>query len=261
MYQSRRYSTANKSRGWVGTAAIFLIIIILIVVGFFFVQKRDGQGDNDTSPTEQEASFDKTQFSLTDPTSPWVIVNKQNQLDPKDYAPSDLTSPMNIIIAATEIDAMLNRQTAEALLALNAAATKASVDLEVASAYRSYDDQDRIYKSMVNGYGQTEADRQSARPGHSEHQTGWAVDLDDANSDDCRLETCFADTAAAKWLAAHAHEHGFIVRYPEGKESITGYTYEPWHLRYVGKELAEEMHRTGTKTLEEFFDLPAAPSY
>lgn len=260
MYQNRRSAPA-RSRGWIETTVVIVIVLALLVGGFLLIQNKTKKDDAGTPPAGQAAAFDKTTHSLTDPTSPWVIVNKQRQLSPSDYVPSDLTSPMNITIITTEIEAMLNRETAEALMALAAAAREAGIDLEVASAYRSYDDQARIYQSMVKGYGQTEADRQSARPGHSEHQTGWAVDLDDANSDECRLEACFADTAAAKWLAANAHTYGFVIRYPAGKESVTGYNYEPWHIRYVGVELAGEMRRTGVQTLEEFFGLAAAPSY
>lgn len=258
-YQSRQYKKPAGSRGWIEVAVVLALLLVVVVGGFFFIQNKTKKAK--TPQTEQAAQFDKTKFSLTDPASLWVVVNKQRQLTPKDYTPPDLTEPMNIAIIAAEIDAMLNTQTAEALRVLNAAAQKDKIDLEVASAYRSYDEQVRIYQSMVDGYGQTEADRQSARPGHSEHQTGWAVDLDDANSDACRLEACFAETAAAKWLAANAWRHGFIIRYPEGKEQITGYQYEPWHLRFVGKELAAEMRRVSITTLEEFFGLPATPDY
>jgi D-alanyl-D-alanine carboxypeptidase len=103
------------------------------------------------------------------------------------------------------------------------------------------------------------ADRSSARAGYSEHQTGWAVDLYD--SDVCRLKRCFGRSAAGTWVAAHAWEYGFIIRYPDGAVDITGYIWEPWHLRYVGIELSTEMHETGVQTLEEFFGLGPAPSY
>jgi D-alanyl-D-alanine carboxypeptidase len=77
----------------------------------------------------------------------------------------------------------------------------------------------------------------------------------------CPLKACFADTDQGKWLAANAYKWGFILRYPNGMTNITGYEFEPWHYRYVGIELATEMHTTGIKTLEQFFGLPAAPDY
>lgn len=260
MYRNSNYKAADtKSKGWIAVAAILVILTAIIIGGFFVMQNRNkGNSDESAPPAGQADEFDKNQFSLDDPTSPWLVVNKQRPLNPKDYVPTDLHTPnMNVESASMQI----NSQTATALEALDAAAKLAGINLIVVSAYRSYDEQTRTYQSMVSGYGQTEADRQSARPGHSEHQTGWTADLGSANDTSCRLETCFADTPEGKWLAANAYKYGFIIRYPEGKEHITGYAYEPWHLRYVGVELAEEMHRTGITTLEEFFGLPAAPSY
>ncbi len=135
-----------------------------------------------------------------------------------------------------------------------------TTQFSLVSAYRSHDTQKVIYDSEVKGFGQVQADRESARPGHSEHQTGWAADLAGPDKK-CEIKLCFADTDEGKWLATNAHKYGFIIRYPGGKESITGYQYEPWHLRYVGTALAEEMHGTGIQTLEEFFDLSPASSY
>ncbi|MGH7239808.1 MAG: M15 family metallopeptidase, partial [Candidatus Saccharimonadales bacterium] len=77
----------------------------------------------------------------------------------------------------------------------------------------------------------------------------------------CNVAQCFANTTEGKWLAANAYLYGFVIRYPKGFENITGYEYEPWHVRYIGKSLSEEMHKTGVKTLEQFFGLPAAPNY
>jgi len=258
MYQNKQYRQAKKSRGWIAAVAVFVIFIAVVIGGFFVVQHRNKRTDTTKTPTEQEASFDKSQFSLTDPASPWLVVNKKRPLNPKQYEPSSLRLPnMSVESSAMEV----NDETATALEDLNTAAKNEGIDLVVASAYRSYDNQVATYNSVVDGYGQAEADRISARPGYSEHQTGWAVDLGAANDSACRIESCFADTPEGKWLAANAHKYGFIIRYPEGKESVTGYTYEPWHLRYVGKALSEEMHKQNVQTLEEFFNLPAAPNY
>ena len=140
-----------------------------------------------------------------------------------------------------------------------AAASADGVYLRMISGYRSYDTQVSVYGGFVANYGQAFADTTSARPGHSEHQTGLSVDFDGA--DGCILDTCFGETAAGLWLAEHAAEYGFTERYPAGLEHITGYMYEPWHYRYVGAELALELQAQGILTLEEFFGLPAAPDY
>jgi D-Ala-D-Ala carboxypeptidase. Metallo peptidase. MEROPS family M15B len=125
----------------------------------------------------------------------------------------------------------------------------------VVSPYRSYSTQVRVYNGWVSRLGQAQADRQSARPGYSEHQTGLAVDVDTA------VNQSFGATPPGMWIAANSWQYGFIVRYPDGLEPVTGYEYEPWHLRFVGVELATEMHSTGIQTLEQFFGLPSAPDY
>ncbi len=125
----------------------------------------------------------------------------------------------------------------------------ASVGLTIydASDYRSYSYQTTVYNSMINTYGQEYADTVSARPGHSEHQTGLTIDCN-------TIENGFADTAEGKWLAEHCAEYGFIIRYPDGKEEITGYAYESWHIRYVGIEHATAITEQGL-CLEEYLDI------
>ena len=141
-----------------------------------------------------------------------------------------------------------------------AAREEAGLELQSQSSYRSYDSQVRIYQGWVNSLGQSAADLTSARPGHSEHQTGLSIDISSVPSV-CPLDQCFGDTPHGQWLAANAHRFGFHLRYPAGLTDITGYEYEPWHYRYVGVELATELHETGIRTLEEFFGLPPAPTY
>lgn len=141
------------------------------------------------------------------------------------------------------------------------AAQADGVNLTVVSAYRSYADQESTYAYWVSQYGDAAlADTVSARAGFSEHQTGLAVDI---GQDDgaCTLATCFSNTAAGRWAEANAASFGFIVRYPQGKDATTGFSWEPWHLRYVGTEIAGAMRSAGTATLEEYFGLPAAPGY
>ena len=207
-------------------------------------------------------SFNKQQFSLSDPTSFWVIVNKRRPLQPTNYVPADLVvSDTALRSNITSDERKVRQATAAALKTMFTAAAGQGINLNLQSGYRSYSLQTSVYNNWVSQKGQAVADTESARPGHSEHQTGLAADVGGTTKPACNVEPCFADTTEGKWVAAHAHEYGFTVRYPSGKDATTGYTYEPWHLRYVGSELAAELHTTGIKTLEEFFELGAAPSY
>lgn len=128
-----------------------------------------------------------------------------------------------------------------------AAAKKDGIKLWMTSGYRSYYDQQYIYNGYVKRDGQEMADTYSARAGHSEHQTGLAYDLNDLPLD-------FGDTPEGQWVAENCHKYGFILRYPKGKEDITGYMYEPWHIRYLGVEKATEVYESGL-CLEEFLNI------
>jgi len=206
------------------------------------------------SPTP---TFDPARFSIDDPASLWVVVNKLRPLSLASYSPGDL---VRANITATQ-DMLMRAETAAAAEAMFAAAqSEAGLALRLESAFRSFESQTRIYNGWVNSLGQAGADLTSARPGHSEHQTGFAIDIG-AVPASCSLDQCFADTPQGQWLAANAYRFGFTLRYPNGMTPTTGYEFEPWHYRYVGLELAAELHTTGIPTLEEFFGLPAAPDY
>lgn len=190
-------------------------------------------------------------------TLAWVV-NKSRPLNPKTYVPPNLVLPqVKQRVPGTE-SMKLRADTATAAEQLFAAAGSAGYSPMLSSGYRSYATQNSVYNSYVAQDGQAAADTYSARPGHSEHQTGLAFDI--CNASACSLEEAFSGTPLGKWVAAHAHEYGFIIRYPSGKQHITGYTYEPWHLRHVGTSLAAQIYQSG-KTLEEHFGLPAAPTY
>lgn len=127
-------------------------------------------------------------------------------------------------------------------------ALKEGINLNIISGFRSYNDQNIIYNNYVKKDGKKLADTYSARPGHSEHQTGFAMDI---NS----LKTDFQYTKEGIWLNNNAYKYGFILRYPKGKENITGYMFEPWHYRYVG-ELSKTLYNNGSWiTLEEYFGI------
>lgn len=147
-----------------------------------------------------------------------------------------------------------NKEAREAFERMAAEATLSGYDLVAFSTYRSFDYQNQLYERYVNNDGQEEADRYSARPGYSEHQTGLAFDIGEKLFEEHFARESFGETEAGKWVAANAHKYGFVMRYPNGKEKITGYMYEPWHFRYIGEDLAPKVYEAGT-TLEEYFDL------
>jgi len=203
--------------------------------------------------------FDKTQFSIDDPASIWVVSDKLRPLNPVDYAPADLTA-MQIPTTWGAVP-YLRKPAADALTAMTQQYTaETGLSIQIQSDYRSYQSQVKVYNGWVASKGQAAADLTSARPGFSEHQTGLAVDLVGVPAK-CGLNACFGDTPQGIWLATNAYKWGFILRYPKDLTPVTGFEYEPWHFRYVGVELATEMHDTGVQTLEQFFGLPAAPDY
>jgi zinc D-Ala-D-Ala carboxypeptidase len=206
---------------------------------------------------EPEApGFDLEMYSIDEADSVWVVVNKLRPLNPIDYAPADLVAP-NVPSA---FDPLMRKEASDALEKMYAEAVEAGVPFRIQSSYRSYTTQLRVKANSVSRLGQEVSDQRSARAGHSEHQTGLAVDLT-TPSGRCTLEACFADTPEGVWVAENAWRFGFIVRYVEGKSDIHGYVFEPWHFRYVGLELAEEIHLQGYPTLEELFGLDPAPNY
>lgn len=211
---------------------------------------------NAETPVKKEkiatTAINKTKYSTTDPSSVWVVVNKQHILNPADFTPSDLTTYSGATISTKAIDdfkTMLD------------AANNNAITLSVVSSYRSYATQTSLYNGYVANNGQAAADTFSARPGYSEHQTGFAVDFGSVTNSSCNFDDCYANTAEGAWLAAHAYEYGFLLRYTTDKQSITGYKNEPWHYRYIGRELAAEMKKQSITTLEEFFAISGGTSY
>lgn len=157
-----------------------------------------------------------------------LIANKTYAL-PADYAPG------------------VDPQAEAAFYEMQADAYELGLNLYISSGYRSYDYQAGLYQRYVDRSGKAEADRYSARPGHSEHQTGLAFDLNTISDE-------FKDTDEGKWVSENCHKYGFIVRYPEDKESLTGYMYEPWHIRYLGTDTATAVYESGL-CLEEYLGI------
>lgn len=197
-------------------------------------------------------------ISLGHPAWDWVVVNKQRPLDPIDYAP-EVVVPQTF----SPIGAHLDEAAAQALDALVVGARDAGAgEIGLESGYRSYETQVESYNAQVVLRGGTDgADRTSARPGYSEHQLGLAADLVACEGQQCGTIYEFGDTVQGAWVAENAWRYGWIVRYESGTTDITGYEPEPWHLRYVGVELATAYTEGGYSTYEEFWELPAAPGY
>lgn len=175
------------------------------------------------------------------------LVNKTHSL-PSSYVPSDL---VQLSLPAVR-DTYLRKDAADALGALFAGAQKDGLSLICNSGYRDYAYQEAIREQYVDSQGQAETDLYSAKAGESEHQTGLAIDLScDAFGGD--LDTDFINTPEGQWLQKHAHEYGFIIRFPEDKTASTGYAYEPWHIRYLGTALATDVYKSGL-SYEEYLN-------
>lgn len=195
------------------------------------------------------------QLEVYAPNNPWMYVTKSSPL-PGNYEPTTLTS-ITLPTGDEGTTFRLRSDVLEQLKALFAAAEQEGYDLMVSSAYRSVKDQQELFDSTKRTKGEAYADKYVLTPGASEHHTGYAVDVTDA-SKDCKIDSddCLLSPATASWIEETAPEFGFIVRYPDGKESITGISYEPWHLRYVGVVLAKQLAENEL-TFDEFMELAA----
>ena len=207
-----------------------------------------------TSEVERNTSdVPRTSLYNTDTASSLqVVVNKKRPLNPVDYLPKGKVQIGYSWVAKPAADAYQQLKAAVSAKKLGT--------LCINSGYRSFASQKIIHAAKVAQLGRTAGERLAARPGHSEHQTGLAIDVSTTQLG-CRIGS-FGASRASKWIAQNAWQYGFIVRYPSNaKTPITGYVWEPWHLRFVGVELATEMRSKKISTMEEFFGLPAAPRY
>ncbi|MET0325763.1 MAG: M15 family metallopeptidase [Ilumatobacteraceae bacterium] len=217
-------------------------------------------GGDDPTPGAADpstAATTVTAATTTPPTIPsvdgvgslWWLVNRDRPL-PDGYVPTDLVVP-DVAFDPDGEAIQLTAATAAAFEAMAAEASTAGFTLQLNSGYRSADEQQRLYDAYVRDFGQETADQLVAVPGTSEHQTGMAADVGLVGLPDDQI---FGSTPASAWVAANAQRFGFILRYPPDKAAITGYANEPWHLRYVGTELAGELFTSG-QTMEERFGL------
>ena len=250
---------------------LLLIIIFMLISVFVFKEKKDEVKEefqpDFTFPFYKESKReeyldykDKTGLSLKDAiirvniglNHPFyentkealdkdkitMLVNKYHYVD-KDYVPSNLIKVNGL---------MINKEAYEAYLKLKNDINKDNLNIRIISAYRSYGYQEILYNNYLKNEKKEIVDTYSARPGYSEHHTGLAIDVDNEKLDFNK----FYLTEEFIWMNNNAYKYGFILRYPKDKENITGYTYEPWHYRYVGKKIAEYIKKHNS-TYEEYY--------
>ncbi|WP_063563470.1 M15 family metallopeptidase [Paenibacillus sp. O199] len=190
--------------------------------------------------------------TVTNLSSTVVLVNKKRNL-PSTYAPQDLVVPnIPFSFSGSSPKKQMRKVAATAIENLFAAAKKDGIDIKAVSGYRSYATQKSIFDRNASIKGEAVANKTSARPGQSEHQTGLAMDISSASAG-YDLQQSFGNTKEGKWLKANAHKYGFIIRYGKDQEKLTGYSYEPWHVRYVGVYIAGEI-TSQNLTLEQYLE-------
>ena len=188
---------------------------------------------------------------VSDPDDIAVIANKEIAL-PFDYEPADLVT-VDVAFARISNYRLMRQEAADALKELFDAALEDGITLYARTGYRSFQAQEQIFTNFVANHGYEQARRFSAKPGQSEHQTGLAMDIT-SDSVDHNLSQDFGGTPEGEWVGENSHHFGYVIRYPRDKEDITGYIYEPWHIRYFGVELATELFESGL-TYEEYLGL------
>ena len=199
--------------------------------------------------SEQEPEENEVERSEADKTNLLILVNKKNPVN-KNYKPDDLKGIKYFAPDRSSETRFLRAEAADAFNLMVEKAAEENLEFKMTTAYRSFGFQKILYDNYVAQQGEEAANKLSAKPGQSEHQTGLAVDVS-SPSVDFQLTNEYGETKEGKWLAAHAYEYGFIIRFPKGKEDVTGYQYEPWHLRYVGLTAAKEIYDSNL-TLEEY---------
>lgn len=214
----------------------YITVICIIVILFF------------TKDIDLSNKWYKDIKLVNNPNSLTVLVNKNNQLL-SSYVPNDLITIDN---KYSNENKLLRKEAAKAFEKLSYDASKSNYRIVAVSAYRSYDYQKDLFNHYVKTKGLDYALRCSAKAGFSEHQTGLSIDVEGSNRDYDNFE----DSNEFEWMTKNAHKYGFIIRYPKGKEKVTGFKYEPWHYRYVGKKVAKCIYESDL-TLEEYLEKKA----
>lgn len=182
-----------------------------------------------------------------------LIVNKENKLF-KEYIPKNLTLVKTVIPGSVEVDRKiyLVDEVAQNWVKLKRYMKQKGYNIDISSGYRSYEYQEKLIEKFIQKKGLEETLKIAAMPGTSEHQTGLCLDYEKFYYENGKIMSSLNESDIEfKIVKNIAHKYGFILRYPKGKEDITGYKYEPWHLRYVGKKIAKEIYESDI-TLEEY---------
>lgn len=241
---------------------ISAVLIISIFVLINYKNKQvDVASDQEKPLLEENENVQKeNEEQKTPEVEEPEVKPDSNGYIPNQTLPTEPTYINGIIVASKKYPLPstyapdVDQEAKRALDSMLAAAKKQGFDLVAFSGYRSFEYQTTLYNNYVNRDGVEAADRYSARPGYSEHQTGLAFDIGEKGKEELWLTEEFGETPAGQWLVAHANEFGFILRYPKDKEPITGYMYESWHFRYVGVEIANEIKQREI-TLEEYLGI------
>ena len=261
---SRRKKQKMRRRRFFTAAAVLLILIAVLLIGILGKGKNKDpkvpQPDPDPLPVGPTAEeLEQQRLEALRKEEYLILANKSHPLS-ADYKPADLVTVSSIISGVgTKETRQLRKAASDAFEALVKGAAADGLQIKMRTGFRSYSYQESLFKSYADKNGEEKANTFSARAGESEHQTGLALDVSGAGSK-WALTYSFGDTAEGKWILAHAHEYGFILRYSDGPKDhnsvgpVTKYVYEPWHIRYVGVEHATEIWEKGI-TLEEFLQI------
>ena len=227
---------------------LFVSVAALLIAVYFYFYPPTSTPDYDGSDS---AVITPLPSELTDLNSVTLLVDKNHALL-SSYVPSNLVSPY---LNSTRDVIEISEAMADHLKDMMEAAKAEEISLYINDGYISYEEQENRYEDLVSLVGEKEAKKITFPAGYSEHQTGLAVDFtDDPSATSNSVD--FGDTPSGQWLMQNAAKYGFILRYPEGKESITGYSYSPWHYRYVGIPIAGAIYGRGVDyTFEEYYGL------
>ncbi|MGN1133411.1 MAG: M15 family metallopeptidase [Oscillospiraceae bacterium] len=240
-----RQQKEKQKRARANALAVLVgIILIIAVASVFHISNKP---DNSTAPATSD-SQDSDSDNPSNPNNKTIIPKHDvNVKDGVTYIDGILIVNKTYSIPASYNPNGLEPVAQQAFDEMAADAYSQGISLFICSGFRSYEEQETLYNNYADERGKDEADAVSARPGHSEHQTGLSMDVN-------TTEFSFENTPESQWLNEHCAEYGFIVRFPKGKEDITGFEYEPWHIRYVGKKNAKAIQESGL-CLEEYLNI------
>ena len=231
---------------------IYSLLGILIIAALYLTitHKDAGSEAADSKDEPNSLIHEEKAADIKGNEEMLILVNKTNEL-PQNYKPSDLSRVNAYAPGRDDSTRYMRKEASDSINKMLEDVKAFGMDMVITTAYRSYNLQKIIFENNVKKSGSVEeANKTSAKPGQSEHQTGLAADLSSSKLD-YALDTKFGDLDEGKWISENSWKYGFILRYPEDKTEITGYSYEPWHIRYVGKEFAKFI-KDNNLTLEEF---------